>query len=489
MLDGFRMLPQDTVHAQMVQMVRADFASLALGILITAAGIAALAVYALRKPRDSKLLLWLGWFAFVYGIRVLLKTPVSELLIDLPETDWHFAEKIVSNFILIPALLFTEQIYGKGWRSSMQALLWFAIVYAVFATVVEVATHNTTAAPDAGTVLLIPLFLLIVIGSFAGYQRPPITHLRVLLIGIYTFVLTILNEHLVENGLLPWRTQVETLGFFILICSMGYVALRQVFDNERNLIMLQDEMRAATHIQNSILPRDVPRLAGAKICVRYLPMTAVAGDFYEFIELDSKRVGIALADVAGHGVPAALVASMIKVAIHAQSALVSDPPGLMAGLNDVMCRQARGKLITAGYLFLDLTTPRARYSAAALPPLLVRSRASQTTTDFRENGLILGVRPGERYETMSFDLRPGDRVILYTDGIAEAADSLDHMFSEERLQQVITAHDADDTETFADCLLAEVRKWSAIDRNGQADDMTLVVIDIDEVTSSRYDAV
>ena len=376
MLNGFPMPLQDTLHAQMAQVMRADFAALALGILITTTGIAMLAAYALRQRDKSKLLLWIGWLSLVYGVRVLVKTPASELLLNLREIDWQYADKIISNFILIPALLFAEQIYGIGWRSSMRALLWLATGYAVFATVVEVATHNTTAAPDAGTVVLIPLFLLILIGSFAGYQRPPIAHFRVLLIGLSVFVLTVLNEHLVNGGLLAWHTQVETLGFFILICSMGYVALRQVFDNERNLVMLQDEMRAATHIQTSILPREVPRLEGARICVRYLPMTAVAGDFYEFIEMDSKRVGIALADVAGHGVPAALVASMIKVAIDSLSAFIADPSALMAGLNDVMCRQARGKLITAGYLFIDLAEHRACYSAAAPPPILVRSRAA-----------------------------------------------------------------------------------------------------------------
>ena len=83
---------------------------------------------------------------------------------------------------------------------------------------------------------------------------------------------------------------------------------------------------------------------------------------------------------------------------------------------------------------------------------------------------------------MCFDLHPGDRLILYTDGIGEAADSLDRMFGEERLQQVIAAHDLAAIDAFADLLLAEVRNWSAIDRNGQADDMTLVIIDIDDLT-------
>jgi sigma-B regulation protein RsbU (phosphoserine phosphatase) len=473
------MLAPDSLHAQMMDLVRADFAALTLGILITASGIAVLAIHVLRVKSKSKLLLWLGWSALFYGVRVLVKTPTSELLIDRPDDFWQLVERVIGNFILIPALLFTEQIYGKGWRSSMRVLLALAIGYGLFATALELAEHKSTAAPDEGSVILIPVFLCMLIGHLAGYRPPPIAHVRALLIGLTIFVLSILNEHLVGNNLLPWHTQVETLGFFILMCAMGYVAIRGVLDNERNLVVLQDEMRAATRIQASILPHGVPQLAGAQICVRYFPMTAVAGDFYEFIQLDSQRVGIALADVAGHGVPAALVASMVKVAIDSQSAFAGDPSALMAGLNDIMCRQARGKLITAGYLFLDLEARRASYAAAAHPPVLVRRRNSGTTLELKENGLILGVRPSETYELMSFDLEPGDRILLYTDGIAEAANAADQMFSEQRLPQVLAERGSEATGAFADHLLQEVRDWSRIDVNGQADDMTLVVIDIE----------
>ena len=97
-----------------------DFLSMALGIIITTTALALFALYLLRAKNRSPLLLWLGWFAFLYGIRVLVKTPTTELLIDLPQTYRHYAESVIGNFILVPALLFSEQLYGKGWRSSMR---------------------------------------------------------------------------------------------------------------------------------------------------------------------------------------------------------------------------------------------------------------------------------------------------------------------------------------------------------------------------------
>jgi sigma-B regulation protein RsbU (phosphoserine phosphatase) len=289
------------------------------------------------------------------------------------------------------------------------------------------------------------------------------------------FFITFVNEHLILFSFWPWHVGIEPIGFFVLICTMGYLAIRQSVENEQNLRTLEEEMRSARRIQASILPRTVPRIEGATIAVRYLPMTSVAGDFYEFVSLGPGRIGIAIADVAGHGVPAALVASMVKVAIDSQSASAADPPVLMAGLNEIMCRQARGNLITAAYLFLDLAGGHACYAAAAHPPLLVRRRGNPAATEFRENGLILGVRPGETYEAMPFDLRSGDRLLLYTDGIAEAANAKDQLFSEERLSQVLAEHDGLDAAGFAERIVHEVRAWAGSD---QADDMTLVVVDI-----------
>ncbi len=475
-----RMQTPDLITARLTELVRRDFPALVLGVLITASGLAALGVHALRRRNPSRILLWFGVFALLYGVRALVKTPLSELLFDYPQDFWYYAERIIGNFILIPALLFAEQIYGKGWSSSLRALLWFAVGYAAFATVLELVRQKPDAALDAGSVVLTPLFVLLLVGFLRGYRPPPFASPRALLAGLTIFTLTVINEHLVANRLLPWRAQFETLGFFALLCCMGYVTIRQVLDNERHLVELRDEMRAATLIQNSILPRSVPRLEGAGISVRYLPMTAVAGDFYEFIQLDSKRAGIALADVAGHGVPAALVASMIKVAIGSHAALAADPAALMAALNNTMCEQARGRLITAGYLFLDLEQRRATYAAAAHPPVLVRRRGTQSLVELQKTGLILGVRPGETYPLMSLDLQPGDRILLYTDGIAEASNAQDQMFSEQRMKQALAAHDPDDHAIFTDRFLDEVRRWSrANNENGQADDMTLVVVDVD----------
>src|ERR1700689_3766689 len=123
---------------------------------------------------------------------------------------------------------------------------------------------------------------------------------------------------------------------------------------ESQLLIIQREMDKARQIQLSILPFQIPPIQHVDIAARYLPMTAVAGDFYDFIVVDEKRIGILVADVSGHGMPAALIASMLKIALAAQEPHAADPAQVLLGLNQALCGKFQRHYVTAAYLFVDM---------------------------------------------------------------------------------------------------------------------------------------
>ncbi len=95
-------------------------------------------------------------------------------------------------------------------------------------------------------------------------------------------------------------------------------------------------METARRVQLSILPQEIPKIEGLEITARYFPMAALGGDFYDFIVVDEKRIGILVADVSGHGTPAALIASMLKISLAAQIAHASQPAQVLSGLNQTL---------------------------------------------------------------------------------------------------------------------------------------------------------
>ena len=205
-------------------------------------------------------------------------------------------------------------------------------------------------------------------------------------------------------------------------------------------------------------------------------MAAVAGDFYDFARIDEKRLGILVADVSGHGVPASLISSMVKIAFVSQLPHADDPARVLAGINQVLCGKLESDFVTAGYLFMDTEKQSITYAGAGHPPLMLLSAESGGITELTRNGLMLGPFPGVEYEHTVSELRSGDRILMYTDGIVEAANSSDEQFGAARLRGVLAASQGLDTEGLADALLDKVSTWA-----GQAidDDVTVVVIDVD----------
>jgi len=181
---------------------------------------------------------------------------------------------------------------------------------------------------------------------------------------------------------------------------------------------------------------------------------------------------VLIADVSGHGVPAALVASMVKVAIAAQIEHADDPAKVMTGLNTVLSGKLQGQFVTAAYLFLDLQSGTGRYSAAGHPPLLHYRAANNSIDDVVENGLILGIMPFANYASTTLTVGTGDRFLLYTDGVLEA-DQRGEEFGADRVKRILSQPLSADQ--LCASLSREVRAWS---QGIAGDDITIVAVEI-----------
>jgi phosphoserine phosphatase RsbU/P len=249
------------------------------------------------------------------------------------------------------------------------------------------------------------------------------------------------------------------------------------------LLTIQRELETAREIQLSILPEEIPKIAGLDIAARYIPMTSVAGDFYDFIVVDEKHLGILIADVSGHGMPAALIASMLKIALAAQTSDAADPAQVLLGLNQALCGKFQHHYVTAAYLFVDMLKGVLKYAGAGHPPLLVWSGSSTGSSDgvraVEENGLFLGKFPQATYSSVELPLKSGDWCLLYTDGITETTNPSQIEFGTNRFRQFLVTEQGQSAGHFADRLLKELSQWSARDTDGDLDDdVTLVAVHV-----------
>src|SRR5262249_8252694 len=185
---------------------------------------------------------------------------------------------------------------------------------------------------------------------------------RVLTVGTLIFAAEALWVNIARPLRISEPEFYGTLVFAVFLLSIGYTGLRIVILDERRLVSLDNELAIARQLHFSILPEHLPEIANLRIAAISEPMSAVAGDFYEFFDIDDHRIGFLVADVSGHGVPAALIASMIKIAGQSLHECATEPAELLRCLGGILSPHLRGQFVTAAYLCVDTQTRTARYS-------------------------------------------------------------------------------------------------------------------------------
>jgi sigma-B regulation protein RsbU (phosphoserine phosphatase) len=449
------------------------------GTAIFTIGVLSLCAHLASALSREKILLWFGLFAAPYGLALICRSvflPTSDRRAELVIV---IVGKLVGLVASIPALRLFQEFYGTGWRLSSRWLIWIYGL-ALMGVLCLMAVHErprSIPSPGIALVILVPLFL--VVNRIAGYRPPPIKGRLAIFTGLLAFFLTFSYDHLAHWRAGNVRATTEPFGFIVLMLCLGYVVSRRVAINESEWLSMSSEMRAARRIQTAILPSTVPKITGYSVAARYSPMTAVAGDYYGFPQTQPNSTGIILADVLGHGVPAALVASMVKVSVFASADNQKGPASIIGDLNATLCKEAPGQYATAVYLSLNRESGVGKYSAAGHPPPLLWRRRKQQLQVLDTPGLLLGARSGEIFDESEFSVEAGDRLLVYSDGLTEAENKNGVSFGDGKLSTLLAEEQIYPAEQFATTLLEEVLAWSAHDsERSQSDDITFVVVDL-----------
>jgi sigma-B regulation protein RsbU (phosphoserine phosphatase) len=256
----------------------------------------------------------------------------------------------------------------------------------------------------------------------------------------------------------------------------------QVIDNarlaekEKTLLHVQEELRLAFEIQTNLLPRQVPLVAGYDIAGKSVPAKTVGGDYYDFLVLGEQRLAFCLGDVSGKGLPAALLMANLQAAIRGQ---------ILDGMNLTACLQRTNALLfhntspekfaTFFFACLDASSHTVHFcNAGHNHPFLFSSSAKDKPRRLERGGLALGFMESSPYEQDQLAMEPGDRLLVFSDGISEAANENDEEFGEERLAVLVLDNPGVTAAELIDKIIHEVKSHAG--KQPQMDDMTLVVV-------------
>ena len=282
--------------------------------------------------------------------------------------------------------------------------------------------------------------------------------------------LLLLGERLDHN---PYtRPQKRVLrncaGQFALMIESARLTDR-IVDQEK----LRRDVQLASEVQKRLLPDKAPASDGFSLAGYSIPARGVGGDYYDFLDLGNQRIGIALADVAGKGVAAALIMSVVQASLRIIASEDIPLADLAAKMNRYLHRSTKSNgYATFFYALLDERHRRLRYvNAGHNPPFLLKCSAVH---ELPAGGTVIGLFPQSSYEEASIDLAPGDVLIAFTDGVPEALNPAEEEFGEDRVREMLRRWAHLDVDTMAQNIAGELKAWIA--DADQYDDLTFILL-------------
>jgi phosphoserine phosphatase RsbU/P len=470
--------------------LRWDLLNVGVGVLLLVIGLTAATLFFFRLKWRDRSLIYFGVFTILYALRLLGNRMIIDSVFDVSESFWRYFDYFISCTIVLPFGLYLYELVDEELRPLFPWILGTQAICAVGEIIAAIYGVGLVQLNQVNNITTLATLTAALIWILLARSRRLFTHdVRVFFGGLMFWFVFIIHNNLAGLGIIsrpPRSHGLEFIGFLGFVGCLGYITIRRSFATEERLLAIDAELQIARQIQASTLPQQLPKLADLDIAARYVPMSAVAGDFYDFLPDGPNRLGVLIADVAGHGVGAALIASMVKLAFAGQSVYASDPAKLLREVNIALCGKFEEQYVTAAYVYIDCERNIIQYAGGGHPPLMLASRAGGTVRRVEENGPILGMFAEAPYSAIEIPFRPGDRLFLYTDGAFEAMNTSYEEYGKSRLEQFLKTHLTMSPDSLSTAFLADLSQWSGHAQGGQDDDITFVVLDYrDQVEEFR----
>ncbi len=461
---------QTEYHDRYSDIIMRGSYDLVCGVIFLLLGAVSLLTWLLRRGKKDTILLSFFLFSTTIGLKFVLSSDITILNSGNNPVLYNINEV---SFLFFPAFftLFISRQFGRGWITKFMDFLWkinlilaipIAILF-ILRTGFQIYTIFTL-----GLALEFFVSMLALLDTIRSMKKD---HRFVLLL---TSLLSLIISFFI--GFFGVPAYIFILPYFYFFGVLFYMTIDSLSARDRELIAIQEELSVAKRIQMSIIPAVKPKFEGIAFGSIYIPMTSVAGDIYDYAVINGHQIGILIADVSGHGVPAAMIASMIKVSYHSCSLHFARSGALLSSLNTILSGRMESQFVTAGYCVLDRSAMTLCYSSAAHPPLILQDRESGEMQFLKPRGTVIGYFPDQVFGEETVKIRSGTRVILYTDGITETENADGEEFGEQQFRQFIADHRDADPDVFLAELITTLQTWNRED--SFQDDITAVVLDV-----------
>ena len=386
---------------------------------------------------------------------LIFETLMFFALLRIPFGRWIQLLLVVAVVGMIVSTIGTAHGIGSWLATLLTAIPELAIIAGVIP--VLLILHFRRGNREAGILLVPALLSSLSIFLYVGF------FLLGQIAGLATLVLTL--EQVVFNWKVgPFVVNMGAVGECLFVLSLAVIMVLRSTRISRQQGLMESELAAAREVQQIILPDQIETIPGFQIESAYQPAQQVGGDFFQILPTPDGALLLVVGDVAGKGVPAAMLVAVVVGAVRGVAEYTSDPAELLGNLNDRLIGRANGGFATALVALISANGAVTIANAGHLPPYL----------DGREVELPgvfpLGIEPCERYQTIHFRLEPGSRLTFYSDGIVEAQNTRGELFGFERGREISTQPVA---------AIVEAAK-----QFGQQDDMTAIAITRDRAIAS-----